>query len=316
MTVNIERPAIVPTRVGQGTAVEQSRAVAQVQAAVISAQQTPRDVPSAMAEMRESCQMRRLAEKAFYRFPRGGQQVSGESVHLARELARCWRNIDYGLVELRRDDTYGQSEMMAFAWDLQHNTRNSSTFIVPHTRGKKDQPLLDARDIYENNANNGARRVREAIFAVLPRWFVDEAVEICTKTLENGGGVPLATRIANAVEKFADMKISVDQLEAKVGLPTGKWTAVDLAQLIVIYGSLTRGEVRAEDEFPPRRVTAEEITSSVPAASEVPKNYGMEAAQRLAEANGHVGHPDGEYVKSCPACRMESIEADRRAAEE
>jgi hypothetical protein len=275
VTVSIERPAAVPSRIGQGTAVEQSRAVAQVQAAVISAQQCPRDVPSAMAEMRESCQMRRLAEKAFYRFPRGGQQVSGESVHLARELARCWRNIDYGLVELRRDDAYGQSEMMAFAWDLQHNTRNSSSFIVPHTRGKKDQPLVEARDIYENNANNGARRVREAIFAVLPRWFIDEAVEICTKTLENGGGIPLATRITNAVEKFADMRISVDQLETKVGLPTGRWTAVDLAQLTVIFGSLTRGEVRAEDEFPPRRVTAEEITAAVPAGP---------AAEELREA--------------------------------
>lgn len=303
MTTSIERPAAVPTRIGQGTAVEQSRAVAQVQAAVISAQQNPRDVPSAMAEMRESCQMRRLAEKAFYRFPRGGQQVSGESVHLARELARCWRNIDYGLVELRRDDAYGQSEMMAFAWDLQHNTRNSSSFIVPHTRGKKDQPLLEARDIYENNANNGARRVREAIFAVLPRWFVDEAVEICTKTLEGGGGIPLATRIANAVEKFADMKISVDQLEAKVGLPTGKWTAVDLAQLTVVFGSLQRGEVQADDEFPPRRVTADEITSSVPKA-------------KAAKAPAHTDHDPGALDSECPRCRYDSAAADREAADQ
>ena len=305
MTTSIERPAIVATRVGQGTAVEQSRAVAQVQAAVISAQQNPRDVPSALAEMRESCQMRRLAEKAFYRFPRGGQQVSGESVHLARELARCWRNIDYGLVELRRDDAYGQSEMMAFAWDLQHNTRNSSSFIVPHTRGKKDQPLVEARDIYENNANNGARRVREAIFAVLPRWFVDEAVEICTKTLEGGGGIPLPTRIANAVEKFADVKISVDQLEAKVGLPTGKWTAVDLARLTVIYGSIQRGEVQIEDEFPPRRVTAEEITASVPKR---PMNQGPRQ-----EITGHTDHDPATLDTDCPGCIAENAAADQAA---
>lgn len=303
MTTSIERPAPVPSRVGQGTAVEQSRAVAQVQAAVISAQQNPRDVPSAMADMREACQMYRLAEKAFYRFPRGGQQVSGESIHLARELARCWRNIDYGIVELRRDDAYGQSEMMAFAWDLQHNTRNSSTFIVPHTRGKRDQLLLDAREIYENNANNGARRVREAIFAVLPRWVVDEAVDICTKTLENGGGVPLATRIANAVEKFAEMRISVDQLEAKVGLPTGRWTAVDLARLTVIFGSLQRGEAHADDEFPPRRVTAEEVAASVP-----------KKKPAAPEPPAHTNHDPDALDSECPACRAESAAADREAS--
>jgi hypothetical protein len=313
VTISVERPAAVPTRIGQATAVEQSRAIAQVQAAVLLAQQCPRDVPSAMAEMRESCQMKRLADKAFFRFPRAGQQVSGESIHLARELARCWGNIDYGLAELSRNDREQQSEMLAFAWDVQRNTRNSSAFIVPHTRGKKDQPLVDTRDIYENNANNGARRVREAIFAVLPRWFVDEAVEICTKTLEHGGGVPLPTRIANAVEKFADIKISVDQLETKVGLPTGRWTAVDLARLTVIFGSLTRGEVQADDEFPPRRVTAEEITASVPKR---PTNSGMEAVARIAEEQGHAGHADGEYVKSCPACRMESAAADRKAQAE
>lgn len=45
-----------------------------------------------------------------------------------------------------------------------------------------------------------------------------------------------------------------------------------------------------------------------------PKNYGIEAAARIAEEQGHAGHTNGEFVKSCPACRMESIEADRKAA--
>jgi len=307
VTTSIERPAATPARIGQGTAVEQSRAIAQVQAAVLIAQQCPRDVPSALAEMRESCAQIRLAEKAFFRFPRAGSQVSGPSIHLARELARAWGNLDYGLVEMRRDDAFKQSEMLAFAWDLQRNTRNSSTFIVPHVRDSRKGPevLTDMRDVYENNANNGARRVREAIFAVLPRWVVDEAIELCNKTLQNGGGVPLPTRIANAVEKFADMKISVDQLEAKVGLPTGKWTAVDLAQLTVIYGSIQRGEVKSEDEFPPRRVTAEEITASTPKSKSKPAPTAPE----------HNGHEPGTFDTDCPGCEY-SREMDRKAAEQ
>lgn len=259
-------PVALPTRVGQGTAVEQSRAVAQVQAAMLVAQQCPRSVPSALAEMRESCRIARLAEKAFFRFNRGDGMVTGPSVHLARELARCWGNIEYGLIEMRRDDDGAhQSEMQAFAWDLERNTRNASTFIVPHVRWTKKtgaKALDDPRDIYENNANNGARRVREAVFAVLPRWFTDEAQDICMETLKNGGGKPLAQRIADAVSWFEGAGVSLDQMERRLGAASGKWTPVDLAQLTVIRGSLQRGEIRVEDEFEPRRVSMAEVTGA------------------------------------------------------
>lgn len=251
-----------PSRIGQGTAVEQSRAAAEVQAAVVVAQQCPRNIQTAVAQMRESCNQMFLAERAFYRYPKGGQTITGASVHLARELARCWGNVQYGLVEMRRDDQYGQSEMQAFAWDVQTNSRNSSTFIVPHRRDTKNgpQPVTDMRDIYELNTNNGARRVREAIFAILPPWFVEEAKELCNATLRNGGGKPLAQRVADAIKTFEGIGITVDRIENRLERTSGKWTEHDVAQLIVIYKSVQRGEVTAEDEFPAPRVTADELT--------------------------------------------------------
>nr|WP_176732604.1 hypothetical protein [Streptomyces sp. SID4917] len=260
-------PAAAPGRIGQGTAVEQSRAVAEVQAAIVVAQQCPRDINAAIAEMRQSCQQLALAERATFRFPRGGQTVSGPSVHLARELARCWGNIQYGLVEMRRDDEYGESEMQAFAWDVQKNSRNSSTFIVPHKRDQKGGPkkLEDLRDIYENNANNGARRVREAIFAILPPWFVEEAKELCAKTLRDGGGKPLNLRVADAIRAFEGIGVTADRIESKLGRPSGKWTEHDVAQLIVAFKSIQQGEITADDEFPPQRVTAEEIEAAAKA---------------------------------------------------
>src|SRR5687767_8078344 len=102
--------------IGQATAVEQARAVAEVQAAVIVAQKVPRDIAAVVAAMRESCDQPGLADRAFYKYPRGGQSVSGPSVHLARELARCFGNCQYGIIELRRDDLGKYSEMQAWAW--------------------------------------------------------------------------------------------------------------------------------------------------------------------------------------------------------
>ncbi|NUU21743.1 MAG: hypothetical protein HOV68_09550, partial [Streptomycetaceae bacterium] len=39
-----------------------------------------------------------------------------------------------------------------------------------------------------------------------------------------------------------------------------KWTEHDVAQLLVIFKSIQRGEVTAEDEFPTPRVSADELT--------------------------------------------------------
>lgn len=255
-------PVQLPSRIGQATAIEQSRAAAEVHAAIVVAQQCPRDITKAMAEMGESCRQQKLAERAFYRYSRGGSQISGPTVHLARELARCFRNTQYGIAELSRDDEHGQSEMQAYAWDCENNTRAQQIFIVPHLRDKKGGPerLVDLRDIYENNSNNGARRLRQQIFAILPPWFVEQAVDLCTQTLQDGGGVPLAKRISAAVEKFAERGVTREQLERRLDRKANDWTAHDVAQLTVIWGSLDRGETQVADEFPQERVTAAELT--------------------------------------------------------
>lgn len=250
----------------QSTAVEQARAVAEVQAAVIVAQKVPRDLSGAVEQMRLSCRQMGLAERAFFRFPRSGTTVSGPSVHLARELARCWGNVQYGLIELRRDDIGKYSEMQAWAWDVQTNTRSSSTFVVPHKRDKKGGPetLVDMRDVYENNANQGARRLREAIFSILPPWFTEEAKELCHQTMQAGASdKPIAQRIADAIKMFDDAGVRVDRLEARLGRPRGEWTAHDLAQLVVSYKSLQQGTVTVDEEFPQERVTVDDITGGV-----------------------------------------------------
>jgi hypothetical protein len=267
MSADIALPAAAagPRRVGQTTAIEQSRAVAEVQASVWLAAERPRDAQAAIRAMRESCRIKRLAERAFYRYKRGGEQITGPTVHLARELARIWGNVSYGINELERDDEHGQSVMLAWAWDLETNVRPSQAFIVPHRRDTRDgvKHLVDLRDVYENNTNHAARRLRQQIWAVLPPWFVEEAEDLCAQTLRDGGGVPLGTRIANAIDRYASgPKVRVEQLEAKVGRPSGKWDEFDLAQLTVIYRSLERGEIRVEDEFPTQLVTNEELTGS------------------------------------------------------
>lgn len=254
-------PAPTPMRIGQGTAVEQSRAVAEVQGAIIVAQQCPRRMDIARTAMRESCEQLGFAESAFFSFPRAGSTVSGASIHLAKELARCFGNVQYGINELRRDDEFGQSEMLAWAWDVQMNTRASNTFINPHMRDKRGGPqkLVDLRDIYENNANMGNRRLRGAIFSIVPAWFKEEAEAICRATLARGDGKPLPERIDAAVAVFEALGIPAERLEQKLGRGRAQWNAYDITQLRITHRSIERGEIAIDEAFPQPRVTVDEI---------------------------------------------------------
>lgn len=250
----------------EATKVEQQRAIAEVQAAVLVAQQVPRDLARCMADLGQSCRQRSLAERAFYRYSRAGSQVTGASVHLAREVARCFGNIDYGIKEMSRDPqagAHGQSEMMAYAWDQQTNVRASNSFIVPwerHTRNSGVSGLTDPRDLYENNANMGARRMREAIFSVIPKWVSEQAEAWCHDTLQRGDSdKPFPQLVSEVIKAFESKRVTRAMLEAKIGRVSGAWLPADVATLRVVWTSLERGEVTIGDEFPERPVSADDF---------------------------------------------------------
>lgn len=239
----------LPAPASQGAVVESHRAVAEVAAAVRVAQDNPRDTSRAVEQMRDVCGRLAVAERAFYQVPNRG---SGLSVHIARELARIWGNADYGVRELARDDEAGESEMQAWAWDVETNTRSTRSFIVPHAKSTKQgrKALVDLNDIYLNNQNIGARAVRECIFSILPGWLTSEAEQILSATLKRGDGASVESRRESAVEKFRDLNVSEKQLAAYVGKDKGHWAAGDLANLTRAYMSITQDGIPAKDFFP------------------------------------------------------------------
>lgn len=248
----------------QATAVEQARAVAEVAAAVRVAQDNPRNIARSIAQMEQACSQPALANRAFFSLPRGGSRIEGSTVHLARELARTWCNIDYGIRELRRDDDAGQSEMQAWAWDQEANVRSTRSFIVPHERmaRKERQKLTDLGDIANNNNSVAARAVRETIFTVLPVWFREQAESIATRTLQDGGGKTLEQQVAEVASLYAkQFNVTAKQLEDRLQRRQADWTAQDIGGLRVLGGELARGERKASEEFPAEQLSGDAILS-------------------------------------------------------
>src|SRR3546814_1560898 len=132
-------------------AIESERAVAESQAKMLLAQKFPRDEAAAFAKAMAACQRPSLAAAAFYSYTRGGETISGPTIRLAEELARCWGRIEYGVRELSRRD--GESEMQAYAIDLENLAWSTKNFAVRHVRDTRggQKMLTDGRDVYERS---------------------------------------------------------------------------------------------------------------------------------------------------------------------
>ena len=243
-------PSAPMDNINQGTiAIEANRAIAEAQGKLIIAKRFPRNQVSAFANVMQVCQRKGIAEKAFYSYKRGGQIVSGPTIRFAEELARCWGNIDYGIKELSQDD--GKSEMQAYAWDLETNTISIQNFTNNHVRETKSgkQKLTSERDIYEINANMGARRLRSRILAILPNDLVEAAIAECKKTLEGGNNIPLIDKVNNMVSGFAKIGVTQKQLEKYMGHLAEETTAQEITDLVGIYNSIKNGESKPSEWF-------------------------------------------------------------------
>ena len=237
-------------KINQGTvAIEASRAIAEAQGKLVIAKRFPRDEVEAYAKAMEACQRPTMAAKAFYSFPRGGQTVEGPTIRFAEELARCWGNIDYGIKELSQDD--GKSEMQAYAWDLETNAQSVQNFTNPHQReqGKKMVNLTSQRDIYENNANMATRRLRSRILAILPSWFVEDAIEECKKTLAGRNDTPLIDRVNKMVVAFAKIGVTQEQIEKRLKKKIDTMNADDFVEYTGIYNAIKQGESKIAEWF-------------------------------------------------------------------
>lgn len=234
---------------GSAMSIATSRQAAETQAAMIVAKQYPRDEINAIARIKKSCQRVSLAECSMYSYPKGGQQIVGPSIRLAEAMAQSWGNIDYGIIEL--SNKAGESSVMAYAWDLETNTRRQMVFNVPHVRTTRSGSTLltDPRDIYELIANQGARRVRACILGVIPGDVQDLAVAECEKTLKDGSGKPLEDRIRDMVIAFKDQGVTQAMLEARLQHPVAACTSANVVALSKIFLSIRDGISKREDWF-------------------------------------------------------------------
>lgn len=229
--------------------IESSKAVAEAQGKLVIAKRFPRDEFAAFEKLMNACSRQILAEKAIYSYPRSGNNITGPSIRLAEEAARCWGNVDFGVKELSQKE--GESEMMAYCWDMETNVMSSQQFVVHHVMDTKKgvKKLTEQRDIYENNANMAGRRLRARILAILPPDLIEAALAKCRETLAGTSEVPLEDRIRKMVSAFEQISVRREMLEKRMGHDISMMTKEELVEHITIYNSIKEGGSRISDWF-------------------------------------------------------------------
>lgn len=233
-------------------AANSSREMEEVKGQILMAKMYPRNTYQAQKRIEDACKRPTLAGSALYSYPRGGKNVTGPSIRLAEVLAQNWGNISFGFKELEQND--GESTAMAYAWDVETNTRQERIFQVPHQRKANGniKPVTDPRDIYELIANNASRRVRACILSIIPGDIIEDAIRECNNTLRGNNNTPLKDRLAHAFDGFnANYSVTQSQIETYFGYPVEQFTEKNLSELASIANSLNDHMSSVDDWFDP-----------------------------------------------------------------
>lgn len=241
-----------------GTASAVAREEAELKAAIVLARQSPRHELQAYQRIKQAMSRPSMAADARYAFPRGGQQVVGPSVYLAREAARHWGNLRYGVRIVSLD-----AEMVhvkGYCHDIETNSYNESEdkFRTKVQRRNKNTGVTewvtpDERDLRELINKRGAICMRNSILQCLPSDVIEDAMQAAEATLQAVEDNNLKTNPVETIRKMADafagLGVTVEMLEKYIGHKLDLCTAEEITNFRTIAASLRDGQSKREDYF-------------------------------------------------------------------
>lgn len=225
-------------------------AIQEIQAAVFLARRFPRDYDNAWQKLQKACMRKTLAEVARYMYPRGGSTISGPSVYLARVAAQCYGNLRWGLDILRNDQD--SVLIQGWAWDIENNTKvplQDSFEKLIYRKGKDGKGYWikpDERDLRELINRRGAILIRNCLFNILPRDYIEDAIACSVRTLKADMKDPDSEKKRLIVE-FLNLGITVGMVNEYIG--HANWTKDEIVDLKAILYTIKQGAASAADYF-------------------------------------------------------------------
>jgi len=235
------------------------REQSEIQSAIVSAKKFPRDEAACYVKVMKSFQRPSMAESAVYSFPRGkgGARVTGASVDTAREEARCWGNVRYGL---RIVDAAGERvHIRGYALDLETNSYCEAEDEFEKKIQRKGSDGItrwvvpDERDLRELISRRGAILVRNCILQILPSDLTEDALLQAKDTNLAVAANKLGTNREDTVRQLAmafdGIQITPEMLIRKLGHELAVINNEEYSELRAIYKSIRDGQSKREEHF-------------------------------------------------------------------
>jgi hypothetical protein len=188
------------------------------------------------------------ASTCTYAVPRGGKQITGPSIHLAKILAQFWGNLRVEAKVINIDAKHITSQ--AVAYDLENNLA-VKVEVKRSITGKYGRFNDDMITVTGNAGNSIA--MRNAILSVIPRAIVDKVYNEAKKTIT--GDISDATKLMAKRKKVFDTfkdvygVTEVEVLKA-IGRPAVEYVDADnLVTLIGIGQAIKDGDTTVDEAF-------------------------------------------------------------------
>jgi hypothetical protein len=252
----------------------------EIQSAIIIARHFPRNEDQAFARLMKASKRPSFADEASYSFKRGKKKdeetgkyvdnyVEGPSVNLAREAARVWGNIRYGLEVIRDDEETRQ--IRGWAWDLETNVKVTAEDDFKKLVQRKQYGddgkakgtawvTTDERDLRELTNRRGAILVRNCILQLMPMDLIDDSRSECNKTIESKAKTDPEGERKKIIIAFASLNVTPDMIEQKLGHKLAECSPTEISSLRKIYKSISDGNSTWAEYVEPKRAEAEKGT--------------------------------------------------------
>ena len=247
--------------VHSSTAVQMAAATREIEVMAQRAMMYPRDPKKCVDKLLAECELLEFAEDAIYEFTRGGSAIQDGTIRLAEGIARNWGGLRMGWRELHRDTVNGFSQVQAFCQDLENNNQESIEFVCTHFRTVNEwvdrvktpvtKRLTEDREIYEHVGSYAKRRQRQCMFASVPRWVKDTAIQACKETLVAKADTS-EENIQNLLDAYESVDVDRRQIEMKIGRDIYGMQPATLVRLRRTYKAIVDGITTPDAEFPPK----------------------------------------------------------------
>lgn len=241
----------------------QSVVSAEVDMQIKTAKTYPRDLKHFFetAKARVSYSLE-IAESCMYCLPRAGKEIKGPSIRLAEIAASAYGNLHCATRTIAQDGRTVTAQ--AVAWDLENNVK-ITTEVKKSVIDKYGKPYkTDMVDM--TAAACASRALRNAIFKVIPRSFIDEIYEQAIKVAV-GNTKSLNERRTRVFMLFSKIGITQDKVLQYLGRKDElEITLKDIEKMQGIREAIREGHA-IEEYFPEEKT----VTKTKENATELEK---------------------------------------------